>query len=211
MNALRAAVAVVVLALVGCGFFEGKLGELDAGPPGAPGTGGVPGTGGAVQGTGGAGSGTGGASQVADAGTGGAPGTFATPPACPTNLVKGSPCTDIDLPLCSKTCGPERVGFKTETCLGGVYVEDPCQFDPLSDYSCYAIPAMESPACPTALPQAGAACLIPDCTLCGVSNGYLDSTGAAKTGYCVCLASTANPIWSCATATAWPCPSGNGC
>jgi len=47
--------------------------------------------------------------------------------------------------------------------------------------------------------------------VCGGTTGYLDSTGAAKTSYCVCQASLSNPTWSCASSTAWPCPSNSGC
>jgi hypothetical protein len=47
--------------------------------------------------------------------------------------------------------------------------------------------------------------------MCGVSAGYLDSKGNPKAGYCVCIAGSAGNKWSCASASAWPCPGGQGC
>jgi hypothetical protein len=62
------------------------------------------------------------------------------------------------------------------------------------------------------------ACTIQDCIVCGgpsasnaAGTGYLDSTGATKTGYCVCQSSASAPTWSCSSNTAWPCPNGTGC
>ncbi len=208
MRARGAAIAVMVSALAGCGLFDGRLNQPDAG---GSATGGVPGTGGTivVVGTGGSGAGgaTGAGGAIATGGSGG------VSPACTATETKAAVCSDTDPQVCTKTCGPEKVGLKTETCLSGVYVEGACQFDPARDYSCYKIPATEDPACPTTLPQAGAACTITDCVVSGGASGYLDSTGAMKLGYCVCQASATAPppTWSCATTTAWPCPLGNGC
>jgi hypothetical protein len=203
MNALRAMIAVAVLATVGCNLLEEELHELgrnghDIGAGGSIGTGGSVGTGGTA--------GTGGA--VA---TGGSGGTVGGAPACPTGVLKGGACTEADLQVCTKTCGPESVGFKTETCASGVYVEGICQFDPAADDACYKIPTADSPQCPSGTPQAGTPCTIPDCVVCGGSTGYLDSTGTLKVGYCVCAAGSAAPKWSCAATSAWPCPAGNGC
>lgn len=209
MKGLGATLATAILALAGCGLLGGQLTAPDAGASaqggsgmgGTPapavdaGRGGVPGTGGLPA--------TGGVSGVA--------GAFGGAPACGATENKGAACADTDLPICSKTCGPERVGTKTETCLGGTYAESTCQFSAAVDYSCYAIPAAPDPACPTTLIQAGSACSISDCIVCGGTMGYLDSTGAAKTGYCVCQAAAATPVWSCAAVTAWPCPGGEGC
>ena len=214
MNALRVTIAVGILALAGCNILEEELREIEGGgsATGGQGVGGAgPGTGGAVA-TGGVAGGTGGAVATGGVagGTGGAAG--ATPPACAPTAVKGSACAGTDPQVCARTCGPESVGFKTETCAAGVYVESSCQFAPTLDYSCYKIPAADSPQCPSMLIQAGTPCTIPDCVVCGGSlGGFLDATGAMKNGFCVCPAASANPTWSCAAITAWPCPSGNGC
>ncbi|HVZ87772.1 MAG TPA: hypothetical protein VHG72_12435 [Polyangia bacterium] len=180
-------------------------------------------------GTGGTtGGGTGGASPT---GAAGSSGTFGSP-ACGNNMAgtaiaKGIACTAADATvgsataLCYKTCGPAKTGAKPETCPagGGIYAEGACAFDPTADYSCYALPATTpDPTCPTTAIQSGADCTgVAACVVCGGTAatpgvpGYLDSTGAAKQGYCVCQASAATPTWSCASTTAWPCPYGTGC
>jgi hypothetical protein len=121
---------------------------------------------------------------------------------------------DADPQTCYKTCGPQSIGFKSETCTGGAYVEQSgCSFPSSQDFSCYKIPTTIDATCPTATPQASSACSVAPCVLCNVNNGYLDSSGAAKTGYCVCpaLADGTPGKWSCAATTAWPCPAGTGC
>ena len=126
---------------------------------------------------------------------------------------KGGACSSTDPQLCYKTCGPESKGFKSETCTSGSYAEQSgCTF-PAGDYSCYKIPGTVDPTCPTTAPQASQACTVAKCVICAGTTGYLDSTGASKTGYCVCPQdSDGNPTkWSCASTTAWPCPSANGC
>jgi hypothetical protein len=124
-------------------------------------------------------------------------------------------CPDpADPQLCYKTCGPASVGFKSEACMSGAYVEQSgCSFLPGVDYSCYKIPAAIDPSCPATAPKASDPCTVAPCTLCNVANSYLDSTGAAKTGYCVCPApgTSGTSKWSCASSTAWPCPAGMGC
>jgi len=206
--------------------------STSGGTGGVNGSGGVNATGGTstVAPTGGttgpATTGTGGTTTTTgiDAG-GGSTGTGTHEPSC-NNLVtaagqaptKNGICTDTDPQLCYKTCGPQSIGFKSETCSAGVYVEQSgCDF-PDGDYSCYKIPAAIDPSCPTDTPQANTPCSVAPCTLCNVNGGYLDSSGAAKTGYCVCPPPTAAAIdagstskWSCASATAWPCPAGAGC
>jgi hypothetical protein len=125
---------------------------------------------------------------------------------------KGGACTSSDPQLCYKTCGPESIGFKSETCTAGTYVEQSgCSFPPGMDYSCFKIPAMISAACPTTIPQAGMACTVAPCTLCNLNGAYLDSTSTMKMGYCVCPMGTGMQKWSCASTTAWPCPAGQGC
>jgi hypothetical protein len=127
---------------------------------------------------------------------------------------KNGICVETDPQLCYKTCGPQSIGFKSETCTAGVYVEQSgCNFLP-GDYSCYKIPTAISSDCPAEVPQASTVCTVATCTLCNVNGGYLDSGGAAKTGYCVCpppSPTTGVSKWSCASSTAWPCPAGQGC
>ena len=171
------------------------------------GTGGVGGTGGGVAGTGGDITGTGG-------------GSFGQP-ACPSTVVRGGACTAVDPQFCYKTCGPDSVGVKTETCTtNGTYAEmSGCTFDPSRDFSCYKIPSTTNAVCPQAVtPQASGACDVPPCTLCnslqGIVGGqYLDSSGAPKVGWCACKLPNAagTRTWSCASDTSWPCPLGSGC
>jgi hypothetical protein len=189
-------------------------------------TGGVTSTGGTttVASTGGtttAATGYGGTTAGAD-GSAGTTGATTYDPLCAGLLTaatvaptKNGICIDTDPQLCYKTCGPNSIGFKSETCTAGVYVEQSgCSFLPDSDYSCYKIPTTVDATCPTDVPQASTVCTVATCTLCSVNGGYLDSSGAAKTGYCVCpapSAATGTSKWSCASSTAWPCPAGKGC
>jgi hypothetical protein len=205
------------------GGTTGSGGETGTG--GAAGSGGDDNSGGAVSsggetGAGGADS-TGG--EVGAGGATGAGGSTATDtfePLCsglttaegvaPT---KNGVCTDADPQLCYKTCGPQSIGFKSETCTTGAYVEQSgCSFPTGVDYACYKIPDSLDASCPTTAPQSGTSCAVAACTPCNVEGGYLDSSGAAKTGYCVCPESSSGTgKWSCASATAWPCPTGEGC
>jgi hypothetical protein len=173
------------------------------GGTGGGGRGGSPGTGGSTGGADGAG-GTGGIFQ----------------PGCPGTVSKGGACLPTDIQFCYKPCGPENTGAKSDTCVGGVYVEmSGCAFDPSRDYSCYKIPTSANVICPAGVtPQASAACSVPACTLCNSVGGlpggrYLDAAGADKIGYCVCREPNATGVrtWSCASDTAWPCPAGAGC
>ena len=161
-------------------------------------------------------------------GSAGTTGTTSFDPLCAGLLTaaglaptKNGICTADDPQLCYKTCGPASVGFKSETCTAGMYVEQSgCSFPTDQDYSCYKVNKDTSgalildPSCPTDVPQASTPCTVTTCTLCNLNNGYLDSSGAAKTGYCVCptpSATTGVSKWSCASSTAWPCPAGQGC
>jgi hypothetical protein len=176
--------------------------------------------------------GAGGATTPATTGTGGSAGAAGTNPYQPScgdlltaaNVAptKNGICVATDPQLCYKTCGPNSIGFKSETCSAGVYNEQSgCSFLTGADYSCYKIPTASDgttfvvdPTCPTTVPQASTVCTVGTCILCNVSGGYLDSSGAAKTGYCVCPAPSAvtgQSKWSCASSTAWPCPAGQGC
>ena len=179
-------------------------------------TGGNGATGGTM-GAGGSSGGTGGTTP-----TGGTTGGGAFNPLCSTLLTaasvaptKNGICVDTDPQLCYKTCGPNSIGFKSETCTAGVYVEQSsCSFPTGVDYSCYKIPTTIDATCPTLVPQASTVCTVAACVPCNVNGGYLDSSGAAKTGYCVCPAPSATTgisKWSCATSTTWPCPNGQGC
>jgi hypothetical protein len=213
----------------------GAQGSLEVGAPDGfradgtrqtDGAGGAAGTGGstAVPATGGTTTATGGTTKPITTGAGGVAGTTGTTtyePLCSGLLTgtgaaptKNGICTDTDPQLCYKTCGPQSIGFKSETCTAGVYVEQAgCSFPP-GDYSCYKIPAVIDPSCPVDVPQGSTPCSVAPCTLCNVNGGYLDSSGAARTGYCVCpppSSSTGTAKWSCATTTAWPCPAAEGC
>jgi hypothetical protein len=165
---------------------------------------------------------TGAAGAAGTTGAAGASGTSPYQPLCKGLVTVGSAepaklvaCTDADPQLCYKTCGPKSIGFKSETCTGGSYQEQTgCDFLPGVDYSCYKIPAAVDPTCPATTPQASQPCSVADCVLCNVADSYLDSTGASKAGYCVCptpSSATATSKWSCASKSAWPCPSGQGC
>jgi hypothetical protein len=126
-----------------------------------------------------------------------------------TPIAKGIACTSADTQLCYKTCGPQSIGFKSETCAAGAYAEQSgCSFPTGVDYSCYKIPATIDASCPTTTPQASQACTVATCTPCNVNDSYLDSGGNSKQGLCVC---TSSGKWSCASYTAWPCPAGQGC
>ena len=187
---------------------------------GTTGTGGTPGTGGETTATGGT-PGTGGSPGTGGTtiSTGGTPGTAGASgfgqPACGntaagTAIAKNVACTATDTQLCYKTCGPEKTGVKSETCSGGAYAEmTGCSFDATRDFTCYKVPTAADASCPATAPKASDPCSIPDCVVCGgpsaaspAGTGYLDSTGAAKTGYCVCQAGLTSPTWSCASSTA---------
>ena len=127
-------------------------------------------------------------------------------------MTKGGTCAATDQQLCYKTCGPQSRGVKSETCTAGVYVEmDGCSFDPAGDYTCYKLPTVSNPMCPTTNPQAGQPCTVDMCNPCNNTGGlaggmYNDSSAAAKVGYCVCQPpnGAGNRTWSCASNTAWP-------
>ncbi|MBN1655273.1 MAG: hypothetical protein JXA30_16010 [Deltaproteobacteria bacterium] len=124
-------------------------------------------------------------------------------------------CTEGDIQLCYKACGPETkkyVGYKSETCTNGVYVEQSgCTFPAGVDYSCYKIPETMDATCPTTVPQATQECSVAACVVCNVGGKYLTSGGEEKDGYCVCPEGGEARKWSCASTTAWPCPTGQGC
>jgi hypothetical protein len=174
------------------------------------------GCGGTLGGSDPGGAGRGGSPAVLDAG---AP-RFGEP-ACLSTVARGQPCGPQDQQLCYKTCGPERTGVKALTCsTSGIYNEmSGCAFDPSADYSCYAIPTAANAVCPLSTPpMAAAACEVEHCVLCnslgGVVGGqYFDSTGAPKVGWCTCQLPNAAGMrtWTCASDTAWPCPTGAGC
>ena len=180
----------------------------------APATGGIIATDGAAPATGGTVD-AGGTTSTDDGGT------SAFQPLCATLVTaagssptKGGICAAADPQLCYKTCGPKSVGFKSETCTGGSYVEQTgCSFPP-GDYSCYKIPTTIDATCPTtAAPQASTACSVADCVPCNLNGNYLDSSSATKQGYCVCPATSAGTPgkWTCASTAAWPCPQSQGC
>jgi len=100
------------------------------------------------------------------------------------------------------------------------YDEGDCQFPSSGNYSCFKIPTADSSMCPADPPKHGDPCTLTACTvpctgtacdMCGLKAGYLDSKANPKTGYCVCIAGANGNKWSCSSATAWPCPGGQGC
>ena len=195
---------------------------------GAPAGGGAPSAGGgaapATAGAagapaGGAGAPAGGAG--APAGGAGAPASGDFSPLCSAvqtaagvSPTKGGVCTAADPQLCYKGCGPENTGFKSETCTTGAYAEQSgCSFKADQDFACYKIPATPDAACPTTTIVASTPCTVAPCTACtDATKHYFDSQMNLKTGYCVCPTSaTGTSKWSCASDTAWPCPTGKGC
>jgi hypothetical protein len=141
-------------------------------------------------------------------------------PACPSSVANHGPCAASDPQLCYKTCGPENIGARSETCTtAGSYAEmSGCAFDSIvGSYACYKLPSAAN-ACPAGTPQQGTACSVNPCVVCNstgglAGGGFLDSTAAAKTGYCVCPAANGSGArtWSCATDVSWPCPGNTGC
>lgn len=134
-------------------------------------------------------------------------------PSCAASVAKDEPCYGSSGAVCYKTCGPSGIGFKSETCQGGVYVEQStCSFPTGVDYSCYDLPSSLPNACPYGMPQASQACQVPQCTVCFGGTlavpTYRDSTGSQKNGYCVC---TSTGTWTCASTSSWPCPGSGGC
>ena len=202
------------------GSGTGTAGTTGAGGSTTAGTAGTTGTGGSTT-TGTAGTtGTGGTTTSA---AGNACGMGFGLPACASTVAKGGTCAATDTQCCYKTCGPEKSGVKSEICqTSGVYAEmSACAFDPTKDYSCYKLPTAADPMCPAGMtPQASMDCgTVPMCHACNSTQGmpgggYLDSSGSAKTGYCVCQAANASGmrVWSCATDNgSWPCPGNSGC
>ena len=203
---------------LGQGGSTGGQGGSSSGSAGTgAGTSGSAGTG--TTGSGGA-SGSGGSGTT---GTGGASGTGTTDftPPCTTTaagveIAKGGACTASDPQLCWKKCGPQSVGWKSETCTGGIYAEGDCQFPAGADYACFKIPTTLHADCPTdaaMMPQASQECAVPECNACSVGGQYKTSTAEVKVGWCVCQPpnSSGKRSWTCASGTAWPCPLGQGC
>ena len=212
---LVSAAVALGAAVSACG---GHLGSRD----GVAGVGGA----GALNGAGGEG---GGSSETTGSGGEGGRGAFdasagdSAPfgePACPSTVAEGRECAPADVQFCYKSCGPEGVGVKSETCRSsGLYNEMVgCSYDLSRDYSCYRIPSAPSDGCGTPTPQAGQPCDVPACLVCNSRQGlvdgeYFSAGGAVTEGWCVCSASgtAGTRTWSCANASMWPCPLGRGC
>jgi hypothetical protein len=201
-----------------------------AGTSGTPGTAGAPSSGGTTGGasggtTGGASGGTAGDPTGGTAAMGGGAPTSSFTPTCNTTaggvlIHEGVACNASDTQLCYSPCGPLDTGRKALTCTSGAYAEGVCQFPNDVSYSCFTVPQQDAPACPATVPQASQPCSVATCSLpcsgsacemCGVANGYRDSLGNAKTGYCVCKAGSNGNRWACASVISWPCPDGQGC
>jgi hypothetical protein len=132
--------------------------------------------------------------------------------ACPPAGIVRSFCPGN--PPCWKTCGPDRAGFRNCACnAAGAEECGDCQYEPGQDLSCFALPD-PVPVCPPSpdagqpLPQGTTRCEHDPCQPCGSSTspGYIDSSGAPKAGYCVCVP---NPdagfsVYSCAPVANWP-------
>jgi len=188
---------------------------------GAVGEGGAGAMGGGTAGTGTAGTGTsGGATGMAGAVNPPTHPDFS--PACflfttvlGEEILKGASCTSADPQLCYRPCGPNQVGWKTETCTAGVYAEGDCTFPADGEYSCYAIPdEIDVVTCGlTAPPAATDPCEAPLCTTCNYDGFYEDTGSNVKEGYCVCRTPDIGGVrrWTCASADAWPCPLNQGC
>ena len=151
------------ISTIGCGSNTPSTNSGTGGVTGSGGSTPVTETGGSTTPVGGAGGSTT-PNPVADgsAGTDGATSSGDFTPSC-TGLTtaggvaptKGGTCTATDPALCYKTCGPQSIGFKQETCPsgGGTYAEQSgCSFLPTGDYSCYKLPATADPTCPTVAP-----------------------------------------------------------
>jgi hypothetical protein len=124
-----------------------------------------------------------------------------------TTETKGAMCTNEGVG-CKKSCGPQSVGWKSETCTNALVVEGKtCEFecgDTSVNWGCYSLTAATS--CDTTnVPVSGAACTAAACVPC--AGGYKDTSNTAKTGACVCVAGATMSKWSCAATTptnAWP-------
>ena len=128
--------------------------------------------------------------------------------ACAATTGACSSGTDLD---CYSQCGPGKIGSKPCTCTSDAWKCPACSFPTGADYACYKLPtATTIPLCsPTTPPTAGASCLAAACSACGsnTGRGYIDVTGVARSGYCVC----ASNKWNCALTREWPCPGNTGC
>jgi len=161
---------------------------------------------------------TGGTTTAATGGTTtAATGGTTTPTGGTTTTVPGTLCTTqakngtctTEGETCNKTCGPNKTGYKSETCTSAVYVEGPCTF-PVADYACYKVTDATA-ACPTGT-KSGDACT-GECAPC---SGYIDSNGATKVGYCICVkdkytCGSAPKEWPCTTSGTPTTAGGTGC
>jgi hypothetical protein len=186
-------VVVSAMTTIGCS-------SQGAGPP--AGTGGNTGV---TMGTGGSTGATGGSSGTVD---------VTTLPTClaatdPNTQIRGNPCTPNNAasPDCMVRCGVDKLGYRPLQCLSGVWTQGLCYFPPAADYSCYKL-SSSTPACApgTSTATGSNACTVPTCKPCGdgvnTANGYTDSSGAPKAGFCVC---TAAGVWSCGSNKEYPC------
>jgi len=186
-------------------------GTAGAAATGGTSAGGAPGTAGATSTAGAAGAttGTAGSSGV------GQPSCSGMTTAAGAEPTKGGACTASDPQLCYKTCGPQSTGYKSETCTAGAYAESSgCNFDPNKDFACYKVPTTVDATCPTTTIVASSACTMAACITCtDATKHYFDSQMNQKVGYCTCPPPNASGTskWSCASDTAWPCPTGKGC
>lgn len=211
---------------------EATSGGGSAGTGGSGGT--AAGSGGSAPTTGGT-SGEGGMGEggtTAQGGSAGSAGSTMNPPPHPDfmppcfasttgageEILKGVSCTSTDPQTCYRPCGPAQVGWKLEECRAGVYAEEDCRFPTDGDYSCYRLPDnpedIDEAACGlTAPPAARDECTAQVCMACNFNGFYEDTGGDAKEGFCVCREPDETGVrrWTCASDTAWPCPTSAGC
>jgi hypothetical protein len=178
---------------------------------GADGVGSDPGSGGSGSGGSAGTEAVSGGSAGAEPASGGKPGE--QQPVCDDAIVKGSPCDASSIQACYRRCGPDGIGFKSETCQRGSYVEQAgCSFPAGANYACYKVPRSLPAGCPGTAPRAAEMCQISACTACyggtAMNPLYEDSNGTMKVGYCVC---SSMGLWTCASMQSWPCPAGAGC
>ena len=202
-----------VFLVIGIAVGVGCIGQLpgdgtEHGTAGTTGTSGMSGRGGST--------GRGGA--PGPGGTTGIAGSSAGQPPCDSTVFKGGACTAPDQQRCYKTCGPDKLGMKSEICAGGVYAEmSGCTFDTVRDYSCYRLPSTPTAGCSVGLtPQANALCSLPPCVVCNNNEGLAAArTPTRRAGPCSVTAfaprTRRGDEVELRQRQAWPCPLGRGC
>jgi hypothetical protein len=175
------------------------------------------GSGGSSGTTGAGGSGTGSGGSTANGGSTGAGGSQSDAsttnlPLCDSSVKDKGTCAAGSAD-CNKTCGISGSNALkpctcttagTWNCSGGT-----CVYPAGFDASCYPLPSAPA-ACPANTQSNVTMCTTTTPCSMSVCSGYVDSTGAAKTGYCACSGMKAFdggapvPVYLCASTTEWP-------